>query len=195
MYGAGAFVTENGYLHGGPPRYTTYALARSQHNGAGTWPEGPAARWEALGVDLKPWRTDGRHILVLPQRGIGPAGVAMPRGWPEAVTRRLRSMTKRPVQLRKHPGPIAVALEPDLRDCWAAVTWGSGAAIKAIIAGVPVFHDMPGWIGAPAAARLEAGLEQPFLGDRLPMLRRLVWAEWTTDELATGEPFARLLAA
>ena len=29
-------------------------------------------------------------------------------------------------------------------------TWGSGAALKALMLGVPVFYDFPKWIGAPA---------------------------------------------
>lgn len=192
--GAAVLVTENGYLRGGPEfKYETYALARSHHNGAGLWTEGDAKRLSAFGLDLKPWRTDGRHVLVLPQRGIGEPGVAMPRPWGELTANRLRNRTKRPVQLRKHPGRIPQPLEPSFRDCWAAVTWGSGAAIKAIVAGIPVFYDFPRWIGAPAAKPLSEDLEQPFTGDRLPMLQRLAWAEWWTDELATGEPFARLL--
>jgi hypothetical protein len=82
-----------------------------------------------------------------------------------------------------------------LADCFAAVTWGSGAAIKAIIAGVPVFHEFSRWIGAPAAKFGAANLEQPFVGDRLPMLRRLAYAQWSVAEIERGEPFALLLGA
>ena len=192
--GAAVLVSENGYLRGGPAyKYETYALARDHHNGAGSWFEGDTNRLSAFGVDLKPWRTDGRHVLVLPQRGIGEPGVAMPRPWGDMTSRRLRGMTTRPVQLRRHPGRMPQPLEPDLRDCWAAVTWGSGAAIHAIIAGIPVYYDFPRWIGAPAGKPLADRLEEPFTGDRLPMLQRLVWAEFWPAEIATGESFARLL--
>lgn len=84
-------------------------------------------------------------------------------------------------------------LGADLKDCWAVVTWSSGAAIKAIAAGVPAFHALPNWIGAPAAKPFGSDLENPFLGDRLPMFQRLAWAQWGLDEIASGEPFKRLL--
>jgi hypothetical protein len=67
------------------------------------------------------------------------------------------------------------------------VTWGSGAGIKSIVAGIPVFHEMPNWIGAPAAKLGLDDIEQPFLGDRQPMLNRLAWAQWDLDEIASGE--------
>jgi hypothetical protein len=64
------------------------------------------------------------------------------------------------------------------------VTWGSGAAIKALQWGIPVVSEMPDWIGEQD--NTDAG--------RLEMFRRLAWAQWTMEEIAHGEPFARLLA-
>jgi hypothetical protein len=73
------------------------------------------------------------------------------------------------------------------------VTWGSGAALKALAMGVPVFHTFPQWIGAGAANPLGSDLEKPFRGDRLPMFRRLAWAMWPLHELESGAAFAALL--
>lgn len=73
------------------------------------------------------------------------------------------------------------------------VTWASGAAIKAIIEGIPVFYEFNDWIGAPAARYGIDDTENPFLGDRNPMLHRLSWAQWTAEEIASGEPFKCLL--
>jgi hypothetical protein len=73
------------------------------------------------------------------------------------------------------------------------VTWGSGAAIKAIAAGIPVFHELKCWIGAEAAQFGIEDLEHPFLGDRHLMFHRLSWAMWTSEELESGEPFRWLL--
>jgi hypothetical protein len=73
------------------------------------------------------------------------------------------------------------------------VTWGSGAAIKAIAAGIPVFHELECWIGAEAATFGINDLEHPFLGDRHLMFHRISWAQWTAEELASGEPFRWLL--
>ncbi len=185
--GAPVFVAENGYLT--PEGVQMYAVARSQHNGAGSWRIEEGDRWSPLGIELKPWRENGAHILVLPQRGIGPPGVAMPRIWVNDVMHRLKRVTGRPVRLRAHPGKHRPPLEPDFANCWAAVTWGSSAALKAIVAGIPVFYEFPQWIGAGAGQFEVRDLERPFLGDRLPMLRRLAWSQWSVGEISAGEPF------
>lgn len=191
--GATVLVVENGWVGSDRHRRPYYAVARHHHNGAGSWEIGPEDRLADLTVNLHDWRTSGEHILVLPQRGIGPPGVKMPTGWPSDIMRRLPKKTDRPIRMRPHPGKERPPLEPDFQNCWAAVTWGSGAAMHAIVAGVPVFHEMEKWIGAPAAVFGIDNLEAPFLGDRLPMLRRLAWHQWSTNEIQSGEPFKWLL--
>lgn len=185
--GATVIVTENGYLG------QTKAIAKWHHAGAGDWNVGIEDRFSAIGIDVKPWRTEGDHILVLPQRSIGEKGVAMPRNWLNNILPRLSNATKRPIQVRKHPGKnCEIPLEKDLEGAWAAVTWASGAGIKAICAGIPVFHDYGKWVGGPAAS-CTFDLENPYLGDRTKMLHRLAWAQWTWDEIESGEAFRCLL--
>lgn len=150
-----------------------YSLARGMHNTAGRFPIGGAERFDRLGVDLAPWRVGGERV-VLPQRGIGPAGVAMPRDWPAQQRGRVR----------RHPGTGAcIPLEQDLAAAGEVVTWGSGAAIKALMWGIRVESHMPNWIGA------QANTDE----DRLRMLREIAWATWMIEEIASGEPFERLL--
>lgn len=154
-----------------------YTLARGLHNTAGAFPVGGAGRWDGLGVPLLPWR-DGGETVILPQRGIGPPGVAMPRDWPARAVARYRG------RVRPHPGQgAAIPLEQDLAHAGRVVTWGSGAAIKALAWGIPVVSEMPGWIGEQD--NTDAG--------RLAMFRRLAWAQWTMDEIGSGEPFRRLI--
>lgn len=155
-----------------------YSLARDYHNTAGRFPYGGPERWDALGVDLMPWRTGGDEVVILPQRGIGPSGVAMPCGWPQ----RARAATGG--RIRAHPGTrTCMPLQDDLARALRVMTWGSGAAIKALLWGIPVQSDMPGWIGEQDNTDT----------DRLAMFRRLAWAQWRLSEIETGEPFARLL--
>jgi hypothetical protein len=188
--GCPVIVAENGYL-GDMGEY--FALALDHHNGAGRWPVGDKAR--PLPMDIKPWRTDGEHILVLPQRGIGAPGVAMPRDWTRAISVKLKSATGRKIVVRDHPGNKRndVSLTEQMEGAWAAVVWGSGAGIKCILAGVPVFYTMPNWIGGPAARFGVDDIEAPFVGDRAEFLRRLSWAQWTLDEVRSGLPFRSLL--
>ncbi len=198
--GARIVVAENGYIgHLKDDSRKVFALALGHHNGAGTWPHcnGIAtalpSRWSRFGVELEPWRKDGDFLLILPQRGIGEPGVAMPRFWGQDLMTRLRRSTRRPIRIRRHPGPTKSEPYEDLRGAWAAVTWGSGAAIKALAAGIPVFHELPPWIGAPAARLGVETIEEPFLEDRTPMFDRLAWAQWSAREIESGEAFAWLL--
>lgn len=191
--GAQVIVVENGWAGCDQNGRQHYAIALHHHNGAGEWHVGEEDRWTPLGVETWPWRKTGSHVLVLPQRGIGPPGVAMPLDWVGSVLGRLRAVTDRPVKVRPHPGKERPPLDQDFTDAWAAVTWGSGAGIKAIIAGIPVFHELESWIGAPAARFGISDIESPFLGDRLPMLKRLAWAQWGVDDISAGEPFRWLV--
>jgi hypothetical protein len=181
-------VAENGYLGHELKGRRIYALARNHHNGAGTWPVGGPERWEKLGVELRPWRTEGETVI-LPQRGIGPPGVAMPIKWPREVAHLGRT--------RKHPGANkeALPLEIDLGRAGRVVTWGSGGAIKALTMGIPVFFAMPQWIGGAAARPLKDIKRGPLIDDaaRLAMFRRLAWAQAELDEIASGEAIKRLL--
>jgi hypothetical protein len=73
------------------------------------------------------------------------------------------------------------------------VTWGSGAGITSLIAGIPVFHEFDRWIGGPAARFGIDDIESPFTGDRLPMFKRLAYMQWSVDEIESGEAFQWLL--
>jgi hypothetical protein len=169
-----------------------YACCLGHHNGAGTWHIGSERRWPSFGIEVKPWRTEGDHILVVPQRGMGVAPVAMPRGWTSDVLARLAPITKRPIVVR-YPQDRIHPFEPELRGAHAVVTWASGAGVKAIINGVPVFYEMPHWIGAYAAINGLTSLELPYLGERDTFFHRLSWAMWRAEEIERGEPFKWLL--
>jgi hypothetical protein len=156
-----------------------YSLAYGFHNTSGCFPDGGPERWDRIGAWLTPWRDFGEELVILPQRGIGPPGVAMPRGWEQDAQRRHGG------RIRRHPGRTpGIDLRVDIDAAYGVVTWGSGAAIKALIWGIPVISEMPRWIGE----------QQNNDASRLEMFRRLAWAQWTLDEIASGEPFARLLA-
>ena len=77
----------------------------------------------------------------------------------------------------------AKPLQDDLARAGRVVTWGSGAAIQALMMGIPVISEMRGWVG-----------QQDNTDDgRLAMFRRLAWAQATLDEIADGSALERLL--
>jgi hypothetical protein len=186
-YGASVLVAENAYLHLGK----WHALALGHHAGAGTWVDRGPERWDALGVDLVPWRTGGTETVILAQRSIGEPEIASPRGWEAEVQKHIGG------RIRPHPhrNPNITPLLDDLRDARCVVTWASSAALVALMVGVPVFYGMPKWIGASACRPLSEWGSEPLRDDaaRLAMFRRLIWAQSTVQEIESGEAFRRLL--
>lgn len=184
-------MAENGYVRSDIPG-KWFALALKHHNGAGLWNVGGPERWDALGVELNPWRCSGSELVILGQRGIGELGIASPHGWAETVQRKIGG------RIRSHPGnnEPTVPLEQDLRNASSVVTWGSAAALSALSLGVPVYYAFDRWIGAPAAyslSQFEHGEPRRDDGDRLRMFQRLIWAQWTIEEIADGRAFRHLL--
>lgn len=158
-----------------------YTIANNHHNMAGCFPIGDSRRFDALRVLLHPFRREETVTLLLPQRGIGRPPVVMPPDW----LMRARHVYPRAL-VRAHPGNVKTTDADFFRSLMGVgtvVTWGSGAAIRALIQGCKVISDMPNWIGAQD--NTEAG--------RLEMFRNLAWAQWRLEEIAGGEPFARLL--
>jgi hypothetical protein len=183
--GAKVFVTENGWLGKNWRGQNWYALSKNHHAGAGSWADGGPSRWDGWSVELAPWRTEGERII-LAQRGIGEPGIASPAEWAERIRAAYGG------RIRKHPGKHApaVSLEDDLSCAGEVVTWTSGAALKALVMGVPVRCAFPKWIGASASCAMHEELRRDDAA-RLAMFRRMAWAMWTIDEIRTGEPFTR----
>lgn len=196
--GARVLIAENGYIGKDADGIQHYSLARDYHHGFGSWYVGVEDRWAALGIETKPWRQRGTHVLVCAQRGIGPDGIASPPNWAQETAQRLSRMTKRPIRIREHPESRTLrqpvpALELDLEDCHALVTWTSTVGVKAIVAGVPVFYCAKHTIFESASKRLD-NIEAPWIGPRKEMLHRLAWAQWSVAEIASGLPFRYLLS-
>jgi hypothetical protein len=182
--GATVLITENGWLGKGWNGGEWFTLCQGHHAGAGSWHVGSAERWDSWGIELQPWR-DGTQTVVLGQRGIGESGIRCPDGWGERMASRLKA------KFRPHPGARKTPLEPDLLDAEKVVTWNSGAALKALLFGVPVWYAFPQWIGAEAASRVG----EPLVKDdakRLATFRRLAWSMWTLEEITAGGPIELL---
>lgn len=189
-------VAENGYLDGKGGPYV--ALALGGHNGGGRWPEGSRERLARLGVEFKPWRQSGGHVLVCPSRGLKSSAMRQPEGWTEQTVAALKRFTQREIRVRPHPGnwkvkPPEVPLEDDLRGAHACVIWASSAGVKSLVEGVPVIYTAPHWICSGAAGNRLEDIESPVMPDRVPAFERLASAQWSLDEIASGEPFRALL--
>ena len=177
--GGKVLVIENGYLQ--KVDKTMYAVSLSEHHTGG--PVGDTDRFGPLGFDLRqPEDVPFGFVLVCGQRGIGSPLMASPPQWAERhVEKLLRAGT--PARVRPHPGNHApkTPLKADLVGAAACSVWSSNAGVLALVLGCYVHHHAPHWICA--------GWNR----DREAALQRMAWSQWSVPELATGEPFARLL--
>ncbi len=181
--GGTVIVCENAYLQ--KVDKSMYAISVHGHCGSGWFPVGDEDRFTALGFPVKEWRSDNHpgYELVLGQRGIGSRTMKSPPGWGEKETKRWQAKG-RAVKFRPHPGNFApkVPLVNDLAGAAACHIWSSAGGIMAIVEGVPTYHHAPHWIGAGNG---------PF--SQRAVLHRMSHAQWHHEEIATGEPFARII--
>lgn len=175
------YYLDNSYFDAGRERLFRVTRNAIQHDGRG-YTDG--SRLNALGVTVKPWRMDGRHILVCQQSEEFMATVAHDMGWLADTVQKLRRITTRPLVIRRKGD--ATPLCEALADCWAVVTWSSAAAVEALVQGIPV-HCAP----ACAAHTFSTALENIDRPRRL--YGREQWAEvladnqWTLDEIRNGD--------
>ena len=159
-----------------------------------------------LGIQMKPWRTSGNHILVCLQRN---GGWSM-RGynsvqWANDTIATLRQLTDRPIIVRGHPGDRKTRYFPqhkdvflssnpsilqDLQGAWATVLYNSSPSVVSAIEGVPVFltdpepeHSQSHEVSNTKIKRIN----DPKLFDRDVWVQKLAMCHWNFEELASGE--------
>ena len=199
--GGTVLVAENGYIGKDKNGHQYYALAKHGHNGSGPWTVGTPARWSKLGIDLKPWvdRPDG-YVLVIGQRGIGSKKMRSPDNWHANIARELAKLTKQKIKIRQHPGfaKHQPPLEVDLGGASCVVIWSSSVGVRALTEGIPVIYDAPTWICKGAAHKYSPKSSIPTITpseiDRLAAFQRLAHAQWSLEEIGSGEAFESLLA-
>ena len=159
-----------------------------------------------LGIQMKPWRTSGNHILVCLQRN---GGWSM-RGynsvqWANDTIATLREITDRLIIVRGHPGDKKTRYFPqhkdvflssnpsilqDLQGAWATVLYNSSPSVVSAIEGVPVFltdpqpeHSQSHEVSNTKIKRIN----DPKLFDREDWVQKLAMCHWNFEELASGE--------
>ena len=133
-------------------------------------------------------------------------GLEEPTQWAQNLIRKLLKMTRRhiiyrpkasaklpPIQGASYSGPGS-SIRDALRGCHVMITYGSGAAIDAMVAGIPIIA-LGKSVGSPVAEKELENIETPFWPD--PLLRSkwfnaVAYCQWTTEELRTGEAWEDL---
>lgn len=146
--------------------------------------EAKPARANALGIKLRPWRKDGKHILLaLPGEEFGRSiGLDMP-GWIKWIKEELPRRTRRAIIVRDRLSNVPLRIH--LQNCWAVVTHSSVVAIDAIVAGIPVFLA-PTSPAAPVGNIELDRLENPHMPEREAWINSLACQQFKPDEMADG---------
>lgn len=147
------------------------------------WPEAKPDRWDAIGLELKPWKepTDSPRVLLMEQCP-GDAAAPPPQSW-RNVKARIADFDH---TVRPHPLMQATCdLVEDLSRTDICVTWASTGAVEAIIEGIPCITLSPSCIAWPVSSHdFETEL---FRGNREEWAYNLAYRQWTLSELASGQ--------
>ncbi|CAN7243274.1 hypothetical protein LJR016_000886 [Devosia sp. LjRoot16] len=182
----------------------------------------PPDRWETqrreLGLKLAPYRQQGQHVLILGQVGRD----ASLRGldiaaWLGETARAVRQRTARPILVRLHPSmrwrdreralaacagidglsisPIESSFAADVRNAWTCVTYSSGGAVDALLAGVPPICLSPASLAYALCSQSLDDIDAPLEPDRTQFFCDLAYSQWTPAEMSDGTAWRHLLPA
>jgi hypothetical protein len=186
------YYCDNSYFDASRQAYFRVTKNLLQHTGMG---RSDGERFRALGVEVKPWRASGEHIVVCPQSDqFMTMVVGQAHDWYATIVQTLQRLCpQRQLRVRNwspDKGKLAASLPDDLVGAHALVTWSSAAAVTALIEGVPVIT-----LGQCAAAPLAGSLADV---EKLPTPQRDEWAgvladnQWTLREFADGTAWGAL---
>lgn len=164
-----------------------------------------ADRFERFGVQIKPWRRDGQHILLA---GMGDKGAAaegfLPEEWERKTIAHIRSVSDRPIVYRPKPSwkqarPIFgtryshrdTPVEREFENCWAVVTHHSNVAVDALLAGIPAYAM--GGVAMKLQQWPLLTIEDPHLPDgRNQWAANIAYCQWSIAEMHAGLPWQHL---
>lgn len=165
----------------------------------------PPDRWERLGIKLKPWKSDGRNIIVTGQvPSDGSVAQIDILQWCEEQVLNLRCLTDRPIIFRPHPLARDISpnmpgatrseksFEEDLKDAWAVVTYNSTSSSMAVIDGVPIFTADRGSMAWEVSRHELKSIDHPLRCDRVQWAYNLAYTQWTVGEIRSGFAWGHL---
>ena len=204
---------------GGIKRGTTWKVGLNGINRDGDYlPSGnDSTRAGLLGLDLKPWRTKGKFILICGQHDKSLQWQNMPRmsNWLLDTIKTIQKHTDRSIVFRPHPRCPLPDIEREFKNVYrqvpnklagtyddfdmkfdnihATVSYSSNPGIHSIINGVPAF------VGTSSLA-YDVGndidfledIEEPHMGARQHWLNDYAHTEWTVEEISQGLPLKLL---
>jgi len=169
------------------------------------------SRWtkiqKNLNIQVKPWRTQGQHILICLQRNGGwSMGGLDVMEWCNTTIKTLTKLSDRPIVVRAHPGDRraqqylkinhpqvrisnAKTIQHDLSGAWACITYNSSPGVASAIEGIPVFVTDPNPRISQAfdvANKDLTLIESPRVFDRQAWLEKIAMCHFNYDDLKQG---------
>jgi hypothetical protein len=160
------------------------------------------------GIELKPWRRNGEHILVLAQRPNGFNMFTDQDQWLLNSIATIRQYSQRPIIVRMHPGDstqfkqikklqkrygdaISISEHKNIKDalinCWCSVGYASTPNVVSAIEGVPVYVEEPtkSWAQDICFNNLSQ-IETPPMPDRGQWINKIANIHWSNEEVKSG---------
>jgi hypothetical protein len=161
------------------------------------------------GVNLKPWRVTGDHILIFCQRPKGFNMFINQETWVDDTIAKIRQYSNRPIMIRMHPGDgtrekqihkirkkyrkaVTISYHENIRDaladCWCTVGINSTPNVVSAIEGIPGYIEDPqhSWAADVAFTNLSL-LENPPMPDRSQWVNKIANIHWSNDEVKSGQ--------
>jgi hypothetical protein len=184
------FYIDHAYFNRGHGK--SYRITRNRYE-AGPVRKCPPDRLAQLAIEVQPWQTSGREIIVCP-----PTDYFMEAhgcsDWLDTTLAKLSGITDRPITIREkpQPGETAIPLKAALKTAHALVTHSSNVAIEAACLGTPVFVN-PASAAAPVGLTDLSRIETPVYPDREPWLAHLAYNQFSINEIRTNTAWRLLL--
>jgi hypothetical protein len=156
----------------------------------------PSDRWQRLGKQIRPWKTDGRKILIAAPdaKPCKFYGIDLDQ-WIATTVAEIKQHTDRPIEIRQRPAdridrkqnvPLVQALQDDV---YALVTFNSIAATESILNGIPAFVTAPCNAAMPVSLIDLSRIDSPYYPDSDKVHAwacHLAYGQFHTDELKNG---------
>lgn len=164
-------------------------------------------------IEIKPWRQNGSHILILGQRTT--SWNMLNRNileWVTTTIEKIKQITDRPIRVRLHPGDLenntsninklqkrfgnSITISTklnnqniinDFEDAWCSVGYNSTPNCASIMNGIPVYLEDPNNSWAKDVAFTDLNLiENPPMPDRTDWLHTIAHIHHTSEEITSG---------
>jgi hypothetical protein len=171
-----------------------------------------SSRANKFNLTLKPWKTDGRIVLICGQHEKSLLWQNQPsmKEWFEQICEQVREVSNMPIIYRPHPrynintindndyqelykqDPVKIQGTYDdynlnFSNVWATVNWNSNPGPQSIIQGIPAFVG-PTSLAYDVSNYDLKNIENPHRPDRTQWLNDYAWTEFTIEEIAKGLP-------